>query len=46
MIRRLIGLVLSIIVAAILFILLIAFFPSRKKSVDIVNMSYIFINDD
>jgi len=46
MIRRLIGFILSVIVAAILFILLIWIFPSRKKSVDIVNMSYIFIDTD
>ena len=46
MIRRLIGFILSVIAAAILFILLIAFFPSKKKSVDIVNMSYIFIDND
>lgn len=46
MIRRLIGFILSVIVAAILFIILISFFPSRKKSVDIVNMTYIFIDDD
>ena len=46
MIRRLIGFILSVIVAVILFILIISFFPSRKKSVDIVNMTYIFIDDD
>lgn len=46
MIRRLIGFILSVIVAIILFILLVAFFPSRKKSVDIVNMSYIFVDND
>ena len=46
MIRRLIWFILSVIVAAILFIILIAFFPSKKKSVDIVNMSYVFIDDD
>ena len=46
MIRRLIGFILSVIVAVILFVLIISLFPSRKKSVDIVNMSYIFIDDD
>jgi hypothetical protein len=46
MIRRLIGFILSVIVAVILFILIISLFPSREKSVDIVNMSYIFIDDD
>lgn len=46
MIRRLIGFILSVIVAAILFILLIQIFPSRKKSVDIVNMSYVFVDTD
>jgi hypothetical protein len=46
MIRRLIWFILSVIVAVILFILIISFFPSRKKSVDIVNMTYIFIDDD
>ena len=46
MVRRLIGFILSVITAAILFILLVAFFPSKKKSVDIVNMSYIFVDDD
>lgn len=46
MIRKLIWLILSVIVAVILFILIISLFPSRKKSVNIVNMSYIFIDDD
>lgn len=46
MIRRLIGFILSVIVAAILFIILISFFPSKKKSVDIVNMSYVFVDSD
>ena len=46
MIRRLIGFILSVIVAAILFIILISFFPSKKKSVDIVNMSYVFVDTD
>ena len=46
MIRRVIWFILSVIVAVILFILIISFFPSRKKSVDIVNMTYIFIDDD
>lgn len=46
MIRRLIGFILSVIVAAILFIILISFFPSRKKSVNIVNMSYVFVDTD
>ena len=46
MIRRLIWFILSVIVAAILFILLVQIFPSRKKSVDIVNMSYVFVDVD
>lgn len=46
MIKRLIWFILSVIVAVILFILIISLFPSRKKSVDIVNMTYIFIDDD
>lgn len=46
MIRRLLWLILSIIVAIILFILLIAFFPSRKKTVNVVNMRYVFVDSD
>lgn len=46
MIRRLLWLILSILVAIILFILLIAFFPSRKKTVNVVNMRYVFIDSD
>lgn len=46
MIRKLIWFILSVIVAVILFILIISLFPSRKKSVDIVNMTYIYIDDD
>ena len=46
MIKRLLWFILSIIVAAILFILIIFIFPSRRKSVDILNMTYILIDDD
>lgn len=44
MIRKLLWLILSIIVAIILFILLVAFFPSRKKTVNIINMKYVFVD--
>ena len=46
MIRRLLGFILSVIVAIILFILLIALFPSRKKTVNVINMRYVFVDSD
>lgn len=46
MIKKLLGLILSIITAIILFILLLAFFPSRKKTVNVMNMKYVFIDSN